>query len=126
MTASPLARGFAIGFVVSTLAGVGSRSLEVVSIGYGIAGLAVGVVAPSRLGFVGLVVGQVASFVAIATLQFLTPIGTVINSESIDELLGFAPLVALIWAGFVGSGVIGWAIAAYAIRRRMRSGDGAG
>lgn len=121
MTTSPLARGFVIGFVVSTLAGVLFRDLEVVSIGYGVAGLAVGVVAPQRRGLIGLVVGQVASFVAIVAIQFLTPIGTVINSESTDEFLGFAPLIALIWAGFVLAGAIGFAIGAYAVRRRSRA-----
>ena len=41
-------------------------------------------------------------------IQFLTTVNTVINGESLSELLGFAPLVALIWSGYVVAGEIGF------------------
>jgi hypothetical protein len=116
---------FLIGLAGATTAGVLFHDLwylglAIIVVGAATAWVAIAASIPlNRVAATGLGIGVAASLGVLMAIQFLITVNTVINGESLSELLGFAPLVALIWGSYVVAGEIGFG--AIALARRLTS-----
>jgi hypothetical protein len=117
----PFLRGALIGLVSVTLLGILVRHEPVtLALAVLVVGLVTGWASPERASLAGLVPGVVLSFPALVGIQFGTDVNTLINTESLDEMLMFWPFVILIWAALVGAAMLGFWLGAVA-RKRMVS-----